>query len=130
MIKTIAKTTTLLALLGTATYIGETIKPIQITTDFFKYHNAIASDGTPKDFWNYQTKIEMDSNKVVTLYFGNIQTNKFKRVQENGDVGTISEKIVDFVDTTKRKTAEFFKEHPIYDLCKDELLLFYTNITQ
>ncbi|MGE0792890.1 MAG: hypothetical protein AB7V77_01775 [Candidatus Woesearchaeota archaeon] len=112
--------------LSTGAYIGEKYKPIENISNFFKYHNVIASETTPRDFWNYTTKLEIDSNNVATLYFGNLKTNEFKQVKTNGDVGGLGENIDKYIEEKKQQ----LNQSDIYISTKKQLKTFKNNIKE
>jgi hypothetical protein len=118
--------TTILGLgLSMGIVLGDKYQPITKINEFFKYNKVIADKNTPKDFFNYNIKVEI-KDKVATLYLGNKATNKWKRVHENGNVGSVGESIDDFLKETK--TYINTKSTNIYDKGVKELETFIQNI--
>lgn len=89
--------------------LGEQTKPIQTAKDFVSYYNVGAEDGTPKDYRNYQSQIIINENGRAELYFGNKKTQQYRKVNEDGTVGTIGQKIDEYIEKKKDQFNEWYE---------------------
>lgn len=95
------------ALIG-GVILGEQIKPIQTTKDFITYYNVGPEDGTPKDYKNYQAQIRINKHGRAELYFGNKKTQEYRKVNEDGTVGTLGQKIDEYIQERKNQFNEWY----------------------
>lgn len=110
MIKTAIKGLILVGLMGTSFYYGEKIKPIETITTKLKYYRIEAGKDTPNDYLNWKSKIEIENNKAI-LYFGNYKTNKWRKVHENGMVGSFGEKFDEYLKEKKTSIKNYFDDN-------------------
>ena len=95
------------ALIG-GVILGEQTKPVQTTKDFMTYYNVGAEDGTPKDYQNYGAQIVVNERGRAELYFGNKETQKYRKVNEDGTVGSLGKKIDEYLQEKKEQFNEWY----------------------
>ncbi|MFH1505493.1 MAG: hypothetical protein ABIE94_00710 [archaeon] len=81
-----------------------TINDISLESMFWS--GTPAAEGTPADYHNYKPKIEIDEDGNAHLYFGNIRTEKFMAVHEDGRVGTFADRKKYFLEKLSQQTQE------------------------
>lgn len=104
--------------------VGEYTQPYNNLNRFVTYYNVPASDNTPIDYKRWHTKIKLDQGHA-TLYLGN--GVNYKRVAQDGDVGSIKETINNYLNDTKRSADEYFDSVNWYNSFKEESARQYLN---
>lgn len=88
--------------------LGDQTQPLTKTINEISYHNISPEDGTPRDFQNYESKIVLNEKGRAELYFGNKETGEYKKVHEDGTVGSLGQKIDDYFDRKKVQFQEWY----------------------
>ena len=127
MIKTAIKTTILFGLMGTSFYYGEKLKPVENLTTKLRYYRVEAEKGTPKDYLDWTTKITIENDKA-TLYFGNHKTDTWRKVHENGMVGSFGEKVDEYLEEKKNSIKQYWHESENFKNLKETIDYVGENI--
>ena len=101
-----------------------------IDTLFLEYRSV--EDNTPKDFMNYVVLPRVNDKGRVELYFGNQETQVFRKVNEDGSVGTLGEKIDEEISGFSEKLKPYTQPaidavNQAYDFSKEQIYLFFVK---
>lgn len=73
-------------------YVGDTKSPSD-QLQRLQYQHMSAEDGFPQHFLSYRDSLRVNENNRVELYFGSDSTGVWRKVNEDGTVGTLGSKI-------------------------------------
>lgn len=93
---------------GTGLYVGDQQQPLTAYQEDIRYNKISAENGTPTDYRNYSTKIEINERGRAQLYFGNIKTNEYRLVNTDGTVGTVGDRFDSWWEDTKQSLRNYF----------------------
>lgn len=95
-------------LLCAALYVGDKYTPLTHAFENNKFEGIVAEKGTPKDYLNWNTKIEVNDQGHAVLYLGNKLTGVYKTIDENGYVGTLQERFYEFFSEKKTDLQNWY----------------------
>lgn len=95
------------ALIG-GVFLGEKTQPLKSINNFVTYYNVSAEDGTPTDFRNYNARIVINDKGRAELYFGNSETEEYRKVNPDGTVGSLGQKIDDYLGKKKEQVKGWY----------------------
>lgn len=103
------------------------IGPQDTLKDYFSHRSV--EDNTPVDFYNYVVEPRLNTKGRVELYLGNSETGDFKRVNEDGTVGSCGEYIDSYVQDKTQKMKPYWnsaqdKVQEAYEYSKDQLYVW------
>jgi hypothetical protein len=99
-------------------------------TLFLQYRSV--EDNTPADFMNYVVEPRINDKGRIELYFGNQETQVFRKVNEDGTVGTLGEKIDEQISGFSEKLKPYTQPtidavSQAYDFTKEQIYLLFVK---
>ncbi|MFP4523435.1 MAG: hypothetical protein ACOCQQ_02170 [Candidatus Nanoarchaeia archaeon] len=103
------------------------VGPQDTLQDYFA--NRSVEDDTPVDFYNYVVEPRLNDKGRVELYLGNSKTGNFKRIHQDGTVGSCGEFIDSYVQSTTNKAKPYLhvageKAKNVFEHSKDKLYVW------
>jgi general stress protein 26 len=88
-------------------YVGDTKQPSK-ELQRHKYAHMSAENGFPQHFLSYRDSLRVNENNRVELYFGSDSTNVWRKVNDDGTVGTLGSKIDESWNRWKQDLKSYF----------------------
>lgn len=87
--------------------VGDQTHIVSDVVEKVRYHNISAEDGSPRDYRNWRTSIEINDKGRAELYLGNDTISRL--VRENGMVGTFGEEVDEFMEEKTGGLKDWFE---------------------